>query len=562
MADKRKGKVRRKLRKQLNEEIKLKKQERQVILDQLALIDAQLDGLDEVIIKIDTKIPPLIDQINGAVDAIGAAYDARITNNARSNLAWEASEPEVTYTRDGQESTQIFTCVNTPATSIPKSAVKYYKKQQDRDYGTSVLTGFVGFITSQHNVMAVVNAVPEISGIKVGDFLVDSFTNPETFSTGFIPKIVGIGTTSVVRIVNKVQGSIGLGETIFAHVGIGTTSNVPIGYHLVNSVNFSPETTVVGFGTTSVSMFVVDPINGISTAFIQTVPSFILSKPALNGISTDVPKIIEVGVSSSFPSFTLDEESTLTVDRQFVAYRVDRDADNNKVDYTDTDIDAAFDFTKSPTDPLEIGLLDSSSLGFANRIEYDTSGAPDPGVGNFEAWESNKSQATAPPGTDFGDLEDDYPEPSVGGGSVVYYQGTVSWPTSVNNDGQGTITSGYATLGQVMNVGIGASGALTGGTAGYSGTPPQPVPTDSEIAAMDATIASTESTLADIKSSNESQIQNLVVKSKVLRKKRDEMQLQAWALLQGASFNRAKIEEALGDLRVLDEEDFDEFDPD
>ena len=183
MADKRKGKVRRKLRKQLNEEIKLKKQERQVILDQLALIDAQLDGLDEVIIKIDTKIPPLIDQINGAVDAIGAAYDARITNNARSNLAWEASEPEVTYTRDGQESTQIFTCVNTPATSIPKSAAKYYKKQQDRDYGTSVLTGFVGFITSQHNVMAVVNAVPEISGIKVGDFLVDSFTNPETFST-------------------------------------------------------------------------------------------------------------------------------------------------------------------------------------------------------------------------------------------------------------------------------------------------------------------------------------------------------------------------------------------
>ena len=106
------------------------------------------------------------------------------------------------------------------------------------------------------------------------------------------------------------------------------------------------------------------------------------------------------------------------------------------------------------------------------------------------------------------------------------------------------------------------TGALSGATAGYSGTPPAPVPTDSEIAAMDAEIASTESTLADIKSSNESQIQNLITKSKVLRKKRDEMQLQAWALLQGASYNRAKIEEALGDLRVLDEGDFDEFDPD
>ena len=562
MADKRKGKLRRKLRKQLNDDIRLKKEERIVILDQLALIDAQLDGFDEVIIKIDNKIPALVDEINVAVDAIGAAYDARIAGNARSNLAWEVSEPTAFYERDDEEATQQFTCVNTPATSIPKSAVKYYKKQQDRDYGTSVLTGFVGFITAQHNVMAVVNPTPNISGIKVGDFLVDSFTNPEIFSAGFIPKIVGIGTTSVIRIVNEVQGSIGAGETIFANVGVGSTANVPIGYHLVNSINFSPETTVVGFGTTSVSVFVVDPINGISTAYTQTVPSFILSKPAVNGISTDTPKVIDVGVSSSFPSFVLDEVSTMNADRQFVAYRVDRDADNNEVDYTDTDIDAAFDFTKSPTDPLEIGLINNSSLGFGDKIEYDTSGSPDPGVGNFEAWESNKSQATAPEGTDFGDLEDDHPEPNVGGGSVVYYQGTSSWPTSVNNDGFGSITAGYAALGQVMIVGAGVTGALSGATAGYTAVPPSPAPSAEQIAAFDASITSTESTLVDIKAKNESQIQNLVSKSKVLRKRRDEMQLQAWALLQGASYNRAKVEEMLADLKVLDEEDFDEFDPD
>ena len=562
MADKRQGKIRKKLRKRFNDEIALKKQERIVILDQLALIDIELDGLDEVIEKIDAKLPPLINEINAAVEAVGAAYDARIDNNARSNLTWQESEPGETIERDDEEDTQIFEVINTPATKLPKSAVKYYKKQQDRDYGTSLLTGFVGFITAQHDVIAVVDPVPEISMLKVGDFIVDSIKSPIVFPVGFIPKIVGIGTTSVVRIVDQVQGSITVGSTIFASVGAGTTFNAPVGSHFVRNGYFSPETTVIGIGTTSISTYVVDPINGVSTAFTQTVPSFILSKPALVGIQTDVPLKIDVGVSSSFPSFTLDEVAGITSDRRFIAYRVDRDADNNAVNYTDNSIDAAFDFTKSPKDPLEIGLIDNASLGSADRIEYNTSGDPDPGSGNFATWESNKSQATAPPGTDFGDLEDEHPEPKVGGGSVTYYVGTNSWPQAVDNDGEGTITQGYATLGQTMNIGVGATDSMASQTAGFTATPPAPAPTPAEVAAMDATIASAESSLASIKAKNEPIIQKYVKKSTVMRKVRDDLQLQAWSLLQAAAFARAKIEEYLGDKKSLDDEDFEDFDPD
>ena len=40
------------------------------------------------------------------------------------------------------------------------------------------------------------------------------------------------------------------------------------------------------------------------------------------------------------------------------------------------------------------------------------------------------------------------------------------------------------------------------------------------------------------------------------------MELEAWGLLQGAAFNRAKIEDMLNDTTELNAEDFEDFDPD
>ena len=64
MADKRRGKIKKKVRKQLKRKIELKIAERKVVLDQLALLDAELDGIDEVINKLDKKIPPLVEDGN------------------------------------------------------------------------------------------------------------------------------------------------------------------------------------------------------------------------------------------------------------------------------------------------------------------------------------------------------------------------------------------------------------------------------------------------------------------------------------------------------------------
>lgn len=559
--DKRKGKLRRKLREQYKTDISERRSERKVILDQLALVDAQLDGIDEVIEKIDAKIPPLVAEINATVDATKAAYDARITNNARSGLVWELQEPEQTWGRPGEsEPVQIYTCVETPRTTINKVAVKYYKKEQDRDYGTNIINKFVGIITANHNVMAVVNANPSIDNIKVGDFLTDSFTGPETFSIGNLPAIVGIATTSVVRIVSECVGSIEAGSIHFANIGIGTSSTVPIGRHLVDNAYFSPETTVVGFGTTTVSLFMVDPTAGVSTAYDTTIDTFILSKPALVAIATDAPQTIDVGISSTFPSFVLDADADqFSGDRRFVAYRVDS-LDPN--DYEASGPDDGFQAEKSPIDPIEIGLISSSSLGFGHRIEYVTNGDPDPSPG-FDTWESQKDMTGIT--IDGEQVENDHPEPAVGGGKVSYQVGTNLWPTVVNNGdrtgGLGALTQ-YATFNQITGVGTGSTTGMNSQTAGYTPTPPPPAPTSSEIADMDDAITAAEGVEASTKSTNAEKIQKLITKSELLRKRRDELQIRAWGLLQASAFTRQKIKEMKGDRDILDAEDLDEFDPD
>ena len=80
--------------------------------------------------------------------------------------------------------------VNTAVTTINKTGVKYFKKEQDRDYGTNIIKSFVGVTTAGHNVIAVVNRKPKIGSIKVDDFITDSFVQTETFNVGNIPQVI------------------------------------------------------------------------------------------------------------------------------------------------------------------------------------------------------------------------------------------------------------------------------------------------------------------------------------------------------------------------------------
>ena len=560
MADKRKGKIKNKLKKRLRVKIDHKIAERKVVLDQLALLDAELDGIDEVIIKIDKKIPPLVEEINDAIDDVKAAYDARIAGGCRSNLRWELGEK--TYERAAMGFTQTAVVKNTAPTQLNKVGVKYFKKEQDRDYGTNIIQNFVGVITAGHNVMAVVNPEPQIDRIKVKDFITDSFRAPEVFAVGHIPEIVSIGTTTVVREVDVVNGSIELGSIHFANTGIGSTTSAPVDYHFIDQTHFSEDTRVVGFGTTTVSRFIVDPVAGVSTAFEETVPTFVLSKPALVAIATDITQDVTIGVTSSFPSFVLSGLATVTTsDRFFVAYRVDRDADN---EYTQNSVDAEFNYLKSPVDPIEIGLINSQSFGFGYRIQRVQNGHPDPGPGNFETWESQKSTS----GLEFDSpepVEDDHPEPRVGAGIVTYFVGVAaSFPTIVQNGdrtgGLGAQTQ-YAVLNQDTSVGTGEAGGFSDGTHSYTPTPnPATYVGVSDCNDLDDAITAAETALTNIRNENEPKIDKFINKSKTLRKLRDELQLEAWGLLQAAAYNREQIAEMAADAGLLDSEEFEEFD--
>ena len=547
--DKRKGKKRKKLVKQLKEKINLKVAERTVLLEQLALLDARIDEVDEFIVKIDKKIPPLVDEINNAADAIKTAYAARITAGCRSDLEWRLESTIQNKATLGEE-IQTFVCSKRSPNHTNKTGVKYYRKQQNRDYGTSVVASFVGIITAGHDVMAIVSN-DDTSAIQIDDVLTDSFVQPETFTIGELPKVVGFGTTTAIQKITEIGGFISAGSTIFAQTGIGTTSSAQVGFHLELASHFNPETTIVGFGVTEITLNLETPAAGVSTNTVMEVPSFILSQAAIATLNTRTN--VDVGIKSTFPSLELDTPANLPAYRyKFVAFRVDKDAND---EYTDKSIDSEFDYTKSPIDPLEIGLIRNSTVGYGHSIRRIQNGDAVPDGGS-EYWESQRSTSSFKvPGFD---VKDDHPEPDVGAGRASYIIGAPSWPIIINNtdNGQGgrNYSSDYAVEGQTTTTGLGTA-------AGYSiVTPTIPAPTN--CAALDTAIADAITNHQNIQDANNPKIDKYLKKTKVLRKLRDEMELEAWGLLQGAAFNRAKIEDMLNDTKELDAEDFEDFDPD
>ena len=140
------------------------------------------------------------------------------------------------------------------------------------------------------------------------------------------------------------------------------------------------------------------------------------------------------------------------------------------------------------------------------------------------------------------------------------------FPTIVENGGRTNYLGAqtrYATLGQQTDIGVGSTDNLNGTTHGSTLVRgPLPSPSDATCDALDAAIVTAQNELDAIKAENEPRIKKFIKKTKTLRKLRDEMQLQAWGLLQSAAFVRGSIEDLLQDNQDLDDESYDEFDPD
>ena len=56
--------------------------------ESLAIVDAIIDEYDELIIKLDTKIQPLMPPINEKIKAVQTAYLNRVSHGCRSDMKW------------------------------------------------------------------------------------------------------------------------------------------------------------------------------------------------------------------------------------------------------------------------------------------------------------------------------------------------------------------------------------------------------------------------------------------------------------------------------------------
>ena len=66
--------------KRLRETRTQKKDQADQMQEQLTIIDAVIDEYDELIVKMDGKIPPLINPINVDIKAVETAYRSRVSH--------------------------------------------------------------------------------------------------------------------------------------------------------------------------------------------------------------------------------------------------------------------------------------------------------------------------------------------------------------------------------------------------------------------------------------------------------------------------------------------------
>ena len=83
----------------LRDNRKQQKTQREAMLEQITIADAKIDQFDEMINTLDDKFPPLIGEINDSIDEVKKAYDDRIDADCLSPLIWELQETKEVNSR-------------------------------------------------------------------------------------------------------------------------------------------------------------------------------------------------------------------------------------------------------------------------------------------------------------------------------------------------------------------------------------------------------------------------------------------------------------------------------
>jgi hypothetical protein len=526
----------------LNQQIKYKTSEVEMLKDQLLLLDLKIDGYDVIINNIDKEIIPLIDEINVAITSVKTAYDTRVSAGCSSDLYWELTVSQV-YTTFfsggfGLYPIEIYTCKKNPNAREDYNyyGAKYYRKPQNQDYGANIINEFLGTISVGSTSLAIVGSGSTFN-LQIGDNVIDNIDNPIVFSAGNLPKIVSFGVTSIVGTSTNFGGSISSGSTIIAHVGIGTTVGINTGDSVSLFEVTALNTTVVGFGTTTITLTDVwDPdANGPgSGAFISTTGitnSLIISVPS---IGSTADGNFSIGLKEEYPSIILDNVSLQeAVNSRFTVFR-------------DTQTESTvFDYTNNPIDPVTVGIMGNNSIALGHKLVLVNNGSP---IGPFQ-WHEVRGEFA--------------PEPPCGASFARYYPGNLSWPTKetftygIGGFPPTSTSPAYAQEGDTVTVGFGLTIPFGIGTTSKS----ENNPTFSGCGALQTAINNAETSRDVIITRNTPKINNLINSGSALRRLRDKFESQAFAILQGRVFANVEINNLKQDLAALQSVDISQFEP-
>ena len=510
--------------KRLRESREQKKDQVDQMQEQLTIIDAVIDEYDELILKMDGKIPPLIKPINVDITAVETAYRNRISHGCRSDLAWQQNS---VWDDDDGGTYQSWTVVKDPSTrvTIGYYGGKYWRYPKNIEYGSNVIAditsasvGIMSVTSGGESPMAIFDTRgPQFTGfntdgepsgynavIKVGDYITDALENPYIYTTGNLPTVVGLGTTSwpgmryalsgfCTSSDNKIYGDKNVG--IFTHASIGdfvydtdTTgiTSFSTGGVLPNGAR------ITGFGT-AVGIKTVVSAGGTSIGVPVVYDFMTLNKSVTASIAATTGYTFNIGIVSTYNALFLS--TTTSVGAAFSSFLVVRGPDNE---------DLEFDATKNPIDPVEIGMLDEQKIGRGHKLELINNKDPD----IVAQWH---------------EVQQD-PEPAVGAGFAEYWVGDLSWPI-FDDDG----SESYVYEGQTISF------ASTAGNIGYKNVPPSgSIPGD--CGNFDQAIVDAEAQLSSRLASDLPKIRHYINGASSLREIRNDDETQAWSMLQGIGY--------------------------
>ena len=514
------------------------KTESTALTEQLALTDVVIDEYDEIINKLDNKLPGYIQPLNTRVQQVSNAYHARISHGCRNDLTWVQVETgRMNYFGGGEQDVVVYEVQKDPSTFrfLGFYGAKFYKFPKNRDYGANVVetidkadanVGSTALILLDFDAESQAGLTTGVrSGIQTGDFITDDLDNPQIFLTGAGTSVVGTGLTDYAAYNYPVSGFCTTSDNkIYSDQKIGIITSFNIGDEVYGDQFKSGAgiiaagTTITGFGT-AVGIVTIANDAGISTGVEVVLDFMTLSNPVISTINANIGTTFYVGMVSSYYFAELTAEPASSgIGSSFIVVRQDSG-------------DIVFDSSKNPIDPVEIGIAEGRNIGKGHKLELTNNG--DPKI--IVQWKEVQEE----------------PEPLVGAGRVEYYVGNFQWPTITTRNADGDVSSTHAVIGQRVIVG---SGASVGTSIGYTGTPVSgSIPGD--CGDYDTAIVTAENNLAEEIAQNVPIINHYINGADALRQLRSDDETVAWGLLQSLGYNTNKAARQLGQAEAI--EDFD-----